>query len=422
MLIYEIICIAYPLDVCYTNKMEMIIMINQQMLALGQNRSVIRELFEYGKKKIAECGADNVFDYSLGNPSVPAPDCVNTAIKTILDTTPCVTVHGYTSAVGDLDTRQAIANDLNARFSTKYSADNLFLTCGAAASLVSVFKALIAYNKSEIIAIAPYFPEYKCFAEANGAVFRTISPDTEGFQINFEELDKAINTNTQAVIINSPNNPSGSVYSEETIQRLAALLTAKSKAVGHPIYIISDEPYRELVYDNFKLPFIPKYYPSTIVCYSYSKSLSLPGERIGYVLVPPTCKAASSVYAAALGAARASGYVCAPSLMQEVVKRCVSARPDLETYQKNRDLLWSSLSEMGYNCVKPSGAFYLFFEAPNGDAEAFSEKAKEYNLLLVPGTGFGCPGWLRAAYCVDYAMIERSLPAFKSVYDFFAEQ
>ena len=387
------------------------------MLSLGSNRSTIRELFEYGKKRAAEVGAENIYDYSLGNPSVPAPKEVNDAIIEILNNDPAIAVHGYTSAVGDNTTRDAIADNLNRRFGTKYTRDNLYLTCGAAASLLCAFRTVIIDPNSEIIGIAPFFPEYEAFVNSNGGVFKVISADEENFQINFELLEKAINKNTQAIIINTPNNPSGVVYSEDTIVKLAEILTEKSAQLGHPIYLISDEPYRELVYSDSGVPFTANYYKNTIVCYSYSKSLSLPGERIGYVLIPSEADDFVQVYNSIAGAGRSCGYVCAPSLMQKMIAKCADVMPDISSYKKNRDYLYNALKEIGYECADPSGAFYLFVKAPNGDADAFSEIAKKYDLLLVSGSAFGCSSFFRASYCVDYNMIVRSIAAFKKAYE-----
>ena len=392
-------------------------MVSKKMLDLGSNRSTIRELFEYGKMRAEIVGKENVYDFSLGNPSVPAPSEVKDAIIDILNTEEPISIHGYTSAVGDNAARDAIAANLNKRFGTSYTRDNLFMTCGAAASLISAFRALVVGHDTEFIGIAPYFPEYKAFVNASGAKFTLIPADEEHFQIKFDLLEKAINKNTQAVIINSPNNPSGVIYSEQTITKLAELLKEKSSELGHPIYLISDEPYRELVYTENKPPFTANYYNNTIICYSYSKSLSLPGERIGYVLIPSEADDMQEVYNAVAGAARGSGYVCAPSLMQKVVARCADVQPDISAYRKNRDYLYNALTEIGYECADPSGAFYLFVKAPNGDATAFSEIAKKFDLLLVSGEDFGCKSYFRASYCVDYDMIVRSIPAFKKAYE-----
>lgn len=392
-------------------------MVSEAMLALGSNRSTIRELFEYGKMRAAKVGAENVYDFSLGNPSVPSPLQVKNAIIETLENETPISIHGYTSAIGDNAARDAIAENLNKRFGTKYTRDNLYLTCGAAASLICVFRALITDNNSEIIANAPFFPEYEAFVESNGGKFTLIPADVEHFQINFELLSKAIGKNTQGVIINTPNNPSGVIYSEETIIKLAELLKTKSEEFGHPIYLISDEPYRELVYTDAKIPFTASYYNNTIVCYSYSKSLSLPGERIGYVLVPSEADGMQTIYNAIVGAGRASGFVCAPSLFQKVIAKCADVMPDISSYRKNRDFLYKALTDIGYECADPSGAFYLFVKAPNGSADKFSEIAKNADLLIVSGSDFGCPTYFRAAYCVDYDMIVRSVPAFKKAYD-----
>ena len=388
-------------------------MINPVAYSLGANRSCIRDLFEYGRQRAAIVGEENVFDYSLGNPSIPAPAEVNETIRQILADTDSLQIHGYTSAIGDAAMRKAIADDLNDRFHAGASAEDFFIGGGAAPELIAVLRALAVEN-GEILAIAPYFPEYKPFSEANGLTFKVVPADIPGFQINFAALEQMIGASTQAVIINSPNNPSGVVYTRETLEKLAALLEKKSKEFGHPIYIISDEPYRELVY-GVETPWIPNIYPNTVVCYSYSKSLSLPGERIGYVYVPKACADSRALYAAVAGAARSCGHVCAPSLWQKVIARCTHLRPDLAAYDRNRKALYEGLTACGYEMAKPDGAFYLFIKAPGGDANAFSEKAKQKDLLLVPGDGFGCPGYFRICYCVSYDMIQRSLPVFKEL-------
>ena len=389
-------------------------MINEKMYALGANRSCIRDLFEYGCQRAAVVGRENVYDYSLGNPSIPAPEGVNQAIREILDELPSLAIHGYTSATGDLGARQAIAKDLNERYNAGVRAEDLFLGCGAAPELISVLRAL-AVPGAEVIAIAPFFPEYRPFTEASGASFVVVPADIPNFQIDLAAVEAAITPNTQAIIINSPNNPAGTVYTAETLTALAALLERKNQELGHPIYIIADEPYRELAYDGVEVPFIPNIYPNTLVCYSYSKSLSLPGERIGYVYVPQQCADHDALYAAIAGAARAGGHVCAPSLMQKVIARCTHLRPDLEAYDCNRKLLAEGLKSYGYEMAKPDGAFYLFVKAPGGDAAAFSEKAKKHDLLVVPGGDFGCPDYFRICYCVSREMIEKSLPVFKAL-------
>ncbi len=386
-------------------------MINEKAYALGANRSCIRELFEYGRQQAAIVGEENVFDYSLGNPSIPSPKEVNETVRAILDDTDPLLVHGYTSAVGDYAARKAISDDLNGRYGVHTVPEEFFLGCGAAPELAAVFRAL-AVPGGELLAVAPYFPEYKPFAEEAGLIFRVVPPDVPSFQIDLAAVEGLLSPHTQAVLLNSPNNPSGVVYTRQTLSDLAALLTRKSREYGHPIYLVSDEPYRELVY-GVEVPFVPALYPDTVVCYSYSKSLSLPGERIGYVYVPAAAAEGKRLYAAVAGAARAAGHVCAPSLWQKVIARCAHLRPDLERYDRNRRKLYESLTAMGYEMAKPDGAFYLFIKAPGGDAEAFSQRAKEQNLLLVPGDSFGCPGYFRICYCVSYELICRSLPVFE---------
>ena len=388
-------------------------MINENAYALGANRSCIRDLFEYGCRRAAIVGREHVYDYSLGNPSIPAPDYVNQSIREVLEQVDSLAVHGYTSAVGDFDTRRAIADDLNQRYHAGVRPEELFIGCGAAPELVAVFQAL-AVPGAEILAIAPYFPEYKPFVEGTGAAFKVVPPDVPGFQIDLARLEAMLTPNTQAVIVNSPNNPSGVVYTAGTLSALGEILTRKGDEFGHPIYIVADEPYRELTY-GCTAPFIPNIYPNTVVCYSYSKSLSLPGERIGYIYVPKQAADSAALYAAIAGASRANGHVCAPSLMQKVIARCTHLRPDLEAYDRNRKALYEGLTEMGYEMAKPDGAFYLFVKAPGGDANTFSEKAKQRDLLLVPGDGFGCPGYFRLCYCVSYEMIQRSLPVFRQL-------
>jgi len=386
-------------------------MYNPTAYALGSNRSVIRELFEYGNRRANLVGRENVYDYSLGNPSIPAPPEVNRAIRDILTEMDSLAVHGYTSAVGDLATRQAIADDLNARYDAGVGADDLFIGCGAAPELVAAFTAL-SVPGGEVLAIAPYFPEYGPFVRQAGMELKVVPPDVPNFQIKLDAVEAMLNEHTQAIIINSPNNPAGTVYTEQTLRELGALLELKAAQFGHPIYIVSDEPYRELVYGGVTVPFIPKLYRDTVVCYSYSKSLSLPGERIGYVYVPKAAADSREILAAVAGASRGLGHVCAPSLMQKVIARCATVRPDLEAYDRNRQLLLSGLREAGYTVAEPDGAFYLFVQAPGGDAMAFSEKAKEKDLLVVPGDGFGCPGYFRICYCVSEDMIRRSIPVF----------
>ena len=386
-------------------------MYNEKAYLLGSNRSCIRELFEYGRARAAVVGEENVFDYSLGNPSIPSPPAVNETIRQLLLDTDSLALHGYTSAVGDLAARQAIADDLNARYAAGVRPEDLFMGCGAAPELAAVFKALAVEN-AEILAIAPFFPEYRPWVENAGATFQVVPPDEPDFQIRLEAVEAMLTPNTVAVILNSPNNPAGTVYTEQTIRSLGTLLAEKAAQWGHPIYIVADEPYRELTYDGVTAPFIPNLYPDTVVCYSYSKSLSLPGERIGYIYVPQQATDSKALYAAIAGAARAAGHVCAPSLWQKVIARCAHLRPDLEAYDKNRKALYFGLLDAGYEVAKPQGAFYMFVKAPGSSAKAFSEKAKEYDLLVVPGDDFGCPGYFRLCYCVSYDKIIRSLPAF----------
>ena len=392
-------------------------MYNASAYALGANRSCIRELFEYGRARAAVVGPENVFDFSLGNPSIPSPPQVNEAVRQILADTDPLHVHGYTSAVGDLEARGAISRDLNERYGAETSPEDFFLGCGAAPELTAVFKAL-AVPGGELLVQAPYFPEYVPFAREAGLLFRPIPADLPDFQIRLDAMEDMLTPATQAVLVNSPNNPSGVVSTRQTLTALAALLARKSREFGHPIYIISDEPYRELSY-GVEVPFLPLIYPNTVVCYSYSKSLSLPGERIGYIYVPKAAQDSRELYAAIAGAARSMGHVCAPSLWQKVIARCAGLRPDLDAYDRNRRKLYEGLTEMGYETARPDGAFYLFVKAPGGDAEAFSEKAKAHDLLVVPGDGFGCPGYFRLCYAVSYDTICRSLPVFRTVLEEF---
>ena len=388
-------------------------MYNQTAYQLGSNRSVIRELFEYGRQRAAIVGSENVFDYSLGNPSIPAPKEVEQAIRDILTDTPSLAIHGYTSAIGDLATRQAIADDLNSRYNAGVRPQDLFIGCGAAPELVATFTAL-SIPGGQVLAIAPYFPEYKPFVNQAGMELKVVPADIPGFQIDLAAVESMICDKTVAIIINSPNNPAGTVYTADTLRALADLLNRKGAEFGHPIYIVADEPYRELAY-GVEVPFIPNLYANTIVCYSYSKSLSLPGERIGYVYVPKAAENSREIYAAVAGASRGLGHVCAPSLMQKIIARCAHLRPDLAAYDRNRRALYEGLLAAGYEVAKPDGAFYLFVKAPGGDAMAFSEKAKQKDLLVVPGDGFGCPGYFRICYCVSYDMIQKSLPVFQTL-------
>lgn len=387
-------------------------MVNSTMLALGQTRSCIRELFEYGLRRAA--AGERVYDFSLGNPSIPAPPEVNDRFVSILRNMDSLAVHSYTQAPGTMDARQAVAEELNQRYGADLRGENFFFTCGAAPALVSVIRAL-ATEGSEILAITPYFPEYRPFVESSGAAFVPVPAEKETFQIDCTALEARVTPRTQAVIVNSPNNPSGVIYTRETLKKLAEVLTRKGAEYGHPIYLISDEPYRELVYDGAEVPFVPDIYPNTVICYSYSKSLSMPGERIGYVCVPDRAADSGEVFAAAAGASRILGHVCAPSLQQRVVAACAASRPDLGAYDRNRTTLYDALTSYGYQCVKPKGAFYLFVKAPGGNAQAFSDQAKARNLLIVPGGDFGCPDYFRASTCVSHEMLLESLPIFEDL-------
>ncbi len=395
-------------------------MLNEKNVQLGKVRSSIRELFEYGKARKAEIGEENVFDFSLGNPSVPAPQKVNDTIAEILKTYDPVQLHGYTSAQGDYSVRKTLSDYINARFGTTLNADCLYMTCGAAASLTIVLNAILNEGE-EIITFAPFFPEYKVFTKHAGGKLVAVACAEDTFKIDFDKLESAITAHTKGVIINSPNNPSGVVYSEEDIKRLAKILENYSKKFGNTIYLISDEPYRELVFDkSVKVPYIMNYYTNSIVCYSYSKSLSLPGERIGYIAVNDKIEDFSDVYAAICGAGRALGFVCAPNLFQQLIKKLYNVTSDISIYKKNRDRLYSALTEYGFKVVKPDGAFYMFVKSPEPDSKAFCERAKKYELLIVAGDDFGCKGYVRISYCVAADMIERSLPAFKKLAESYA--
>ena len=389
-------------------------MINEKMRGLGAKRSVIRELFEYGKIRKAQIGEENVYDFSLGNPSVPAPDCVNENLIRILKEECSISVHGYTSAQGDADVRQAIANYINKTQDTNYTKDDLYMTVGAAAALTCSLTAVVNPGE-EVIVLAPYFPEYKVFIERCGGVVKEVLSNTQTFQPDFERLEKAINEKTAAIIINSPNNPTGAVITEENIEKLCELLHNAEIKYQKPIYIICDEPYRELVFGDAVVAFVPKYYKNTLVCYSFSKSLSIPGERIGYVLVPPCMDDAKYVYQAICGAGRALGFVCAPSLQQKVLPYCLGKTSDISIYDTNRKLLLEKLTEYGFTVVKPDGAFYLFLKSPVDDANEFCEKAKEFEIIFVPSDDFGCKGYVRISYCVKTEQIEKALPAFKKL-------
>lgn len=393
-------------------------MFSEEMLRLGQVRSVIRDMFEYGNKRAAEIGRQNVYDFSLGNPSVPAPDEVNIALVDLLQNEDSVSLHGYTSAPGDANVRLSIADYLNSQYGTEYTPANIYLTVGAAAALTVTIKALTEEN-DEIIVFAPFFPEYRVFIETAGAKCVVVKCDEKDFQIDFDALNSAITKNTKAVIINSPCNPSGVVFSEDTIKKLSSTLKSAAEKIGREIFIIADEPYRELVYDDITVPFIPNYYDNTVVCYSFSKSLSLPGERIGYILVNNKATHSSDLFDAVCGAGRALGFVCAPTLFQKLIPYCIGKTSDISIYKKNRDILLSNLSDFGFTVARPDGAFYLFMKALEADAGAFCEKAKQFELLLVPGDSFGYPGYVRISYCVSTEQIERSLPAFKKLAELY---
>ena len=389
-------------------------MISEKMKPYVKNNSAIRMMFEEGNRLRAKYGADKVFDFSLGNPSVPAPDCVREAIIELANETDPTVLHGYMSNAGFEDVRQTIAESLNKRFDTKFSAKNLIMTVGAASGLNVILKTILNPGE-EVIVFAPYFLEYGAYVLNYDGVLVEISPDTATFQPNLAEFEKKITPKTKAVIVNTPHNPTGVVYSEETIRKLSAILEAKQKEFGTVIYLISDEPYRELAYDGVEVPYLTKYYDNTVVGYSYSKSLSLPGERIGYLVIPDEADGSEELISAATIANRTLGCVNAPSLIQKVVAKCVDAKTDLAAYDKNRQALYNGLKECGFECIKPQGAFYLFVKSPVEDEKAFCEAGKKYNILMVPGSSFACPGYVRLAYCVSYDTIVNSLPEFKKL-------
>ncbi len=396
-------------------------MINEKMKKLGLNRSTIRELFEFGKMLKEKIGEENVFDYSLGNPSVEPPKSVNAEIKNLLDNTFSVSLHGYTSAEGDMNVRRSISEYIKTTF--KFNAADpsyIYMTAGAAGALTSALTAITTEGES-VIALAPYFPEYKVFVERNGTTFKAVPCKNGDFRPDIQKLEMAIDKNTAAIIINSPNNPTGAVYTEEDIIEISKLLTKKSEEYKKTIYIIADEPYRELVYDGTFVPYIPNYYKNTVVCYSYSKSLSIPGERIGYVFVSPEADSAYELFRAVCGAGRALGFVCAPSLLQKLVASTIGDTSDIKIYKENRKILLSALTEYGYEVSPPKGAFYLFVKALCPDAKDFSQRAKKYGLLLVPSDDFGCEGYVRIAYCQNPDMIKRSLSAFKKLAEDFKD-
>ena len=390
--------------------------IAQKMLGLGKKSSVIREIFEYSKRRKQEIGAENVFDFSIGNPSVPAPAVINETMIKLLSEGDPVLLHGYTAAAGDPAVRQKLADSINREFQADARWELIYMTCGAAASL-TISLAAVTEPGDEVLVVAPFFPEYRVFAEHAGASLVVVPARTDNFQLDFEAIEKSITPKTKAMIINSPNNPTGVIIPEEDIKKLAALLSAKEEEYGHVIYLIADEPYRKLVWNGQPVPYVPNYYKDTLVCYSFSKAVSLPGERIGYIQVSTSMKNAGDVYAAICGAGRALGFVCAPSLLQFTVAECVDATSDFAVYRKNRELLLRELTRIGYDVVSPDGAFYLFVKALEPDANAFYEKGKQRELLLVPSDSFGCPGYVRIAYCVTTEQIERSIPAFEKLYE-----
>lgn len=387
---------------------------NEKSYALGSKRSIIREIFEYSKKRASEIGTDKVYDFSLGNPSVEPPKEVLDTIMDLLNTESATVLHGYTSAQGDFGVRKTISDKINNDFKVNTTADNIYMTCGAAASLSICLKAVVNQGE-ECVVFAPFFTEYRVFVENAGGKLVVSTPQEKTFQIDLKDFESKITKNTKAVIINSPNNPSGVVYTKQTIQAVCDLLNKKQKEYGKDIYLIADEPYRELVYGDVEVPYLMNYYKNSLICYSYSKSLSLPGERIGYIAVNPEMNDSQSVYFAVCGAGRSLGYVCAPSLFQRVVARCINAKVNIDAYKTNRDLLYNNLCKYGYECVKPDGAFYLFVKAPTNNAYSFYEKAKEHELLVVPCDDFGVKGYVRIAYCVDKKRIENSLPEFEKL-------
>lgn len=389
-------------------------MIAEKMRPLVENNSAIRAMFEEGKRLAAIYGPENVYDFSLGNPNVPAPEAVNRAITDIVAEEASTMVHGYMSNAGFEDVRDTVAQSLNRRFGTQFHLENILMTVGAASGMNVILKTVLDPG-DEVIVFAPYFMEYGAYVRNYDGVLVTVSPDTSSFQPNISELKEKITRRTKAVIINTPNNPTGVVYSSETLEQIAAVMKAKEEEYRTSIVLISDEPYRELAYDGAVVPYVTPFYHNTVVCYSYSKSLSLPGERIGYLVIPDELEDSKAVIAAATIANRVLGCVNAPSLMQRVIMRCIDEKVNVEAYDRNRNLLYNGLTGFGFECIRPEGAFYLFVKSPEADDRAFSEVCKKHRLLVVPGTSFACPGYVRISYCVSYEQIERSLPAFEAV-------
>lgn len=389
-------------------------MISKKMEPLVQNNSAIRAMFEEGRKLASIYGAENVYDFSLGNPNLPAPEAVNQAIIDVVKEEETTFVHGYMSNAGYEDVRAAVADSLNKRFGTHFHQNNILMTVGAASGLNVILKTILNPG-DQVVTFAPYFVEYRAYVSNYDGELVTVSPNTETFQPNLKEFEEKINEKTRAVIINTPNNPTGVVYSRETLTAMAEILTRKEKEYGLPILLISDEPYRELAYDGVEVPYVTGFYADTVICYSFSKSLSLPGERIGYLVIPNELEDSANVFNAATIVNRVSGSVNAPSLMQRVIKRCLDEKVNLEAYDRNRNLLYSSLKQYGFDCIKPEGAFYLFLKSPVPDEKEFCAVCKEYHVLIVPGSSFACPGYVRISYCVSCDQIERSLPAFKKI-------
>ncbi len=389
-------------------------MISDKMMEFVKNSSVIRAMFEEGKRLADIYGPENVYDFSLGNPNVEPPDQIKEALIDVLNEEAPGKIHGYMNNSGHEDVRESIALSINNNFGTDFNSDNIIMTVGAAGGLNVILKSLLNAT-DEVITFAPYFGEYRNYVSNYDGTLIAISPNTSDFQPNLDEFEDKITDRTKAVIINSPNNPAGVVYSEKTISKLAEILNKKQVEYNTSIYLISDEPYRELVYDGVKVPYLTKYYRNTIVGYSFSKSLSLPGERIGYLVIPNEVDDCENLLSAVNVATRILGFVNAPSLIQRAVARCLDVKVDVEVYNRNRELLYKSLLSYGYECVKPQGAFYLFVKALEEDDKKFAQEAKKHNILVVPGSSFGCPGYVRIAYCVDYSMIERSLPGFSKL-------